>query len=464
MLRISHLLCSAEAKQKCENFIRTRMRVDKVCFFYHLSTSFRLEGVAKLTRGYMERCFETVSRSGAFLEMTFENVAKILSSRELHTHSELPVLRAAVAWAKRNGGRKGAAEELMLKVRLHLLPIETLDDLSGDASPKLKLAIQKARIKRSCSSLEWTSWACPRRCSQERFKIIAVGGNRKRKKSQRSKEMSRVLEISASDFKRKTAAPPLTETRVSGVSLFMNGTIYVLGGSKSDGGPYRRSVAAYTPGEDAWRVVGRTPVVQNDLCVCAFQDRLYLFGGCSLGLNPLKTCFSYDPTKNEWSDVEQMNEARRSAACCVFAGKIVVSGGNKNKTAEYFDLETNTWTNMPSKMVDKRYGHASVSVKDKIYLIGGYPSSSNEVFDAHSNTFTLIQAFPWAEIKTYKTTEAVCIGKHIYAFMHRWDHADAMPVVYDMELNEWRRCDPGFTSHKYWLFSIVRVPVFDKFE
>ena len=100
----------------------------------------------------------------------------------------------------------------------------------------------------------------------------------------------------------------------------MNGTIYVLGGKNSYwGGPRCNNVEAYTPGEDAWRVVGETPEEQLDFSACGFQDRIYLFGGRWSGL--LNTCFSYDPKNNEWSEIEKMNEGRVSASCCVFAEK-----------------------------------------------------------------------------------------------------------------------------------------------
>ena len=87
------------------------------------------------------------------------------------------------------------------------------------------------------------------------------------------------MEISTSDLKVKPAALlPLNEARVYSISLFMNGKIYVLGGKNSySGGRRCRNVEAYTPGEDAWRVVGETPDEQLDFCACAFQDRIYLF-------------------------------------------------------------------------------------------------------------------------------------------------------------------------------------------
>ena len=87
LLRISHLLCSAEVKQNCENYIRIYTITDKVCFFHHLSKIFHPEGITKLTRNHIERCFEIVSKNGSFHKLTFQNVAKInfIQSRAART-------------------------------------------------------------------------------------------------------------------------------------------------------------------------------------------------------------------------------------------------------------------------------------------------------------------------------------------------------------------------------------------
>ena len=117
-------------------------------------------------------------------------------------------------------------------------------------------------------------------------------------------------------------------------------------------------------------------------------------------------------------------------------------------------------------ILDKRYNHGSVAVKNKIYLIGGNSSSSNEVFDAHSNTFTLIQAFPWAGINDdfCKQTKTIFIGKHIFAFIQKFFDSEVIPVVYDMELNKCCLCHSSFSSLKYCLFSVVKIPFFQRFE
>ena len=74
-------------------------------------------------------------------------------------------------------------------------------------------------------------------------------------------------------------------------------------------------------------------------------------------------------------EIYSRNE-RKFAACTVFEGKIVVSGGVQSNTVESYDFYENKWTYLPS-MIEYRYFHGSVSVGNKLFVIySGWSSSS----------------------------------------------------------------------------------------
>ena len=93
-------------------------------------------------------------------------------------------------------------------------------------------------------------------------------------------------------------------------------------------------------------------------------------------------------------------EDRRNAACAVFEGKIVVSGGCNNNTkirrtavarrrilkqvilnsVESYDYHENKWSYFPC-MLSKRANHTAVSIGNKLFMIGG-SSNNSEVFDS----------------------------------------------------------------------------------
>ena len=69
-----------------------------------------------------------------------------------------------------------------------------------------------------------------------------------------------------------------------------------------------------------------------------------------------------------------MNNARSNAACTIFEGKLVVSGGCNNnndrvlKSVEAYDHHENKWSNSPD-MVDGRALHGSVTMGNKFLVL-----------------------------------------------------------------------------------------------
>ena len=56
-----------------------------------------------------------------------------------------------------------------------------------------------------------------------------------------------------------------------------------------------------------------------------FYKELFVLGGYCDRFN--SSCFKYNFTRNKWSYIASMNQRRYYAACTVFEGEIVVSGG-----------------------------------------------------------------------------------------------------------------------------------------
>ena len=118
-------------------------------------------------------------------------------------------------------------------------------------------------------------------------------------------------------------------------------------------------------------------------------------------------CMTYDKQSNIWTLIAAMLEGRENAACTVFEGKIVVSGGCSKrylhvtpmsrcvavrnyydekllKTTEAYDYHEKKLPAFP-RMLLRRANHTAVSISKKIFVIGGYfnHSSNNcEVFDS----------------------------------------------------------------------------------
>ena len=86
-----------------------------------------------------------------------------------------------------------------------------------------------------------------------------------------------------------------------------------------------------------------------------------------------------------------LNVARDFAACTIFEGKIVVTGGEKYfkhlNSVEACDCYKKRWNFLPDMSI-KRFYHAAVSMG----VIGERNGTSCEVFDSFSNNFTILQS------------------------------------------------------------------------
>ena len=130
-----------------------------------------------------------------------------------------------------------------------------------------------------------------------------------------------------------------------------------------------------------------------------------------------------------------MNSARSHLACSVFEGRIVVSGGYNREilnTVEAYDHVGDTWENMPN-LINTRFCHKSVAVKNKLFVIGGLIRNGVEVFDSTANKFAILEqptSFSWFIL--YEPFGVITVGNKLYVFQRNSD-----AKTYDFENNEW---------------------------
>ena len=154
-----------------------------------------------------------------------------------------------------------------------------------------------------------------------------------------------------------------------------------------------------------------------DFCVCSFMKNIFLFGGWHNRVAK-KSCLVYNYTQKFWSFIENMNKRRSAAACAVFEGKIIVSGGKEKlidhlRSVEAYDHYENKWFYFPD-MVEARVRHSLVTLGNKVFAISGYYKYSWEVFDRISCKFNLITNVPKFTGSIYSIEEgSCCVGDKV---------------------------------------------------
>ena len=168
-----------------------------------------------------------------------------------------------------------------------------------------------------------------------------------------------------------------------------------------------------------------------------------------------RLCYTYNFKCDKLSQITHLNEARDCAACTVFEGKIVVTGGDdydeddELKSVEQYDYFEDKWINL-SDLIEERSCHAAVSMGNKMFVIGGYWTTSCEVFDSYSRKFTTMNTSINKPAIGCWYFEAFGIGNIILVFHNFQDDlTDSIVYLYDVGKERWSNIDCGFTKNLY---------------
>ncbi len=118
---------------------------------------------------------------------------------------------------------------------------------------------------------------------------------------------------------------------------------------------------------------------------------------------------AYDLTKGEWHNLAAKPHAGRFSSLVGHGGKIYCFGGFFGETpatadwksydvVDVYDIATNQWTTLETRMPHRRSQHAVVQLGEKVYLVGGWDTavlsegspegqSKEEAKEAHQRAF-----------------------------------------------------------------------------
>ena len=116
-------------------FLKEKLQLKNAASVYQFVNLFNLPSLQSLTLSYIERCFTIVSDDESLLELEFSCISKILATSELLITSEIEILNVVNRWLNYNiKERSKYAEDLLSKVRFHLLSTETIRHLLNNST------------------------------------------------------------------------------------------------------------------------------------------------------------------------------------------------------------------------------------------------------------------------------------------------------------------------------------------
>ena len=165
-----------------------------------------------------------------------------------------------------------------------------------------------------------------------------------------------------------------------------------------------------------WTKLSPMITPKSGLSCCLFNDFIFECGGTNnTSMDYFNTCSLYNFNNNEWKSLKHMNTER--GLCNPGIGydytknRIIVSGGfESSKLVEYYELNRDTWINMPNTKYDHAWKPCVFIQKSGIIIIFGdgynrnISSSYVEMFDPRSNDNK------WCTIDTLRNITNVAVA------------------------------------------------------
>ena len=462
-LKINRINVSNDDEANIVENVKDKLNVHNAATLLLISSIFKLPRFQKVTFAYVERCFTMVSETNSFLELDLTFAKQIFSSSYLNVTSELEVFKAADSWINyREEKRINFAKDILLTVRLHLLSKHALEYIFNESLSfnKVKecLALKNCCLRKKDNFFDKNTNVSltNRYCSQYSFNMLIFNPYYYAEDLIRGK-LKLMDKKTSNCFKLRAASL----CKGSTTNVVVNGDVYFFNDNENFNDFI--TVEKYSLIDKNCREVAKIKRNRSQFCVCGLIDKTYVIGGYQKRNSSTNSCIQFDTKNNKWNEVSRMSEPRVSAACTVFQGRVVVSGGfdvqNGNfeidfHTVEMYDHTSNSWSYMP-QMNEARSFHGSVAIRNKIFVVGGLRKNTCEVFDTVSNRFVLlVKTSP--VFKSYNRYQNITFLFGNKVAMHRFNSNKIM--LFDIETEQWSEKSSKNLTYLLSMYLSIKVP------
>ena len=456
-VKIVQFLPSMNLEKRINKLFVDSVNIQNVLSSFKLADIFNLKNPAEHFLRRIEGSFAMLADTKNFLELDYEQVAKILGSSALQIVSEVEIFTVADSWLRHDFvERRKYAKHLLLKVRVKFLSEHALKHIQREKSAfsKAKCSVEMLnKLDENVLKTKSSSYYSRRYCNRDIFMFLTYGGI---KNFEPDEFVTDVSMIDGKSFKLLKSLAPLTKTRYASKAVVVKDEIYVFGGRYDNDKPIT-SLERYSFRRNAWDTVCDIFDHRFSFSACAFIDSVFFIGGKYPGNNVTNTCLKFDTKQKNWKEVSRMHESRHSSASVVFQSNVVVSGGigdifvNRGvlRSVETYDVFADKWTPMPN-MISGKDNHKLVSLKNKLFVID-CDITNCELYDNHSNKFVIFREPNLFFPQLTQFINVFSIGSKLVFFNNKRKSV----FTYGVHENEWCR---KYLPYKMACFTCVQVP------
>jgi len=443
-LKANKVMLSEIKKNRLYTKMEDKVNINNAIKLFSISTVFKISNLSKPSLCFIERWFPIVVDSKDFLALDFVYLAKIIQSSQLFIDTELQVFDAAESWLNHNKERFNYAKVILSRIRLTLLSASVLNNIldkesyftmNSECVIIIKEVLEHKQLKLDFHSNDFTSNS--RYCNQTNFNIILCGGLEiSGEDSEIEDVVNYVYSIDGNNIDNIITLPQTTDELPYNM-VCTKGEIYVF---VSNNNYTKKSIEKYSPFTNTWEKVADMYDNRIEFSACSFMDDIYIIGGRLPNTN-IKSCVKFNTKSRTWEECVVLIEGRSRPSSVVFEGKIVVSAGFNHgnlNSVEAYDHVADMWSYMPN-MIEGRYDHISVAVKNKLFIFGGYgedldgPEIFCEMFDSRCNKFVTVNPLPNSFTFDTRPESVSAIGSKLAVFGGKIDTI----LFYDVKNEEW---------------------------
>lgn len=425
--------------------LETSIKVSNCLYLQQFSTKYDCVRLKESCVFFINQNFSQVAKSEGFGDLSFESLIDLLRHDELNVVNEDEVLYSAISWVKHDlHAREKFLPDVLKQVRFAHIPKSQLVDIVNSETLLQRSAVcvdllpnNSERIR---SIYAHGASQMPRTGPLETV-VILTGG----KSVSRYGLQNNFLAFMPSRDSWVTL-PDIHLPRHSHGMAFCKGSLYITGGVCGNITAHHH-VCRFSPLRNKWRCdVSDLPHPISGSAVVSLQNKLFVTGGRDKCNNTLSKTQCYNPRRNQWDCVSDMNIPRENHCATVLNDAIyVISGDRLNfQSSEFYDVSTNKWKLLPA-MTLPRQQPAAQAIGGKIMVVGGFQGTNYrlhttcEIFDPKQNLWSLVSGL----VVPRAGCGITCVKSHVYVFggsngrsvLNTLDSVER----YSAEENEWKK-------------------------
>ncbi|KAL7398384.1 hypothetical protein ABVT39_008889 [Epinephelus coioides] len=413
----------------------------------------------------LNRFEEVAATSEEFLQLSVQELVKIIEDDRLNVKQEKTVLSAILRWITyATEERREYTPLLLSKVRLALMSPEYITDsvsnnelvkASEDCQPILLMTLETMlhlRTNRACDSIICNRLARPRLPPAI---LLAFGGwsNGGPTNCIEAYDVRADCWVNVTDYEE--------DPRTYHGTVFLDGSVYAIGGF--DNVERLSSVHRFDLGTQTWQKVSPMHSRRCFVSVTVMDGSIYAIGGYD-GHERLQTAERYQPKSNQWTFIAPMHEQRSDAKCTALRGRVYICGGfNGNEclsTAECYNPETNQWT-LIANMGERRSGAGVIAYADCVYVVGGFSGNARlrtaEAYNANTDTWHTVPSM----MSSTRSNFGIEVIDDSLFVVGGYNGLTTIPYVehYDVNTGEWSDvCDMGISRSGLGCCVVYGIP------